>query len=449
MRKLKDKIPQKYVKDFLEMQTERFKSTLQLFSLLLIFLFVVGTLSINLIVVHRFPIRFLPAGLFVLGICYVAILIARKSSNLIILKVTSIMLLLISLLFVASNHLKGNAPVLMVLGFYVFMLFCFEFPFPWFPIEGLLVSGLVLFVYVLYYLNIVPDTSLAQESADFYQGVIMLFMAAAVIYFVKRNVIVWLIDTFILQKKIEEKTDKIQKDLVVATRVHRRLIPDSVSTKLADIGVSYVPMNYMGGDYAMFRFIDKNKLLFLIADITGHGVPAALLVNALNAEFERISAEGKTPGNLLKELDLFIKKDFGEIGMYLTAFCGQLDYRKRRFTYSNYGHPPQYVCKSRSQEILELYAQTSFLGLPVFDENVYENEIGFDRGDQILLFTDGVIEASNEKSEEFGAKNLKKFIIENRGLYVDAFNERLLAELKEFTGDKYKDDMFILNILTK
>ena len=449
MIKLKDRIPRKYVSDFLMMQAERFKSTLQVFSLLLIFLFVIGTLSINLIVVHRFPIRFWPTCLFVTGICSVAIFIARKSYNLIILKITSIMLLLGSLLVVASNHIKGNAPILVVLGFYVFMLFSFAFPFPWLPMEGLLVSGLVLLVYIAYYMNIIPSVSVAQESADFYQGIIMLLMATAVIYFVKRNVIVWFMDTFILQKKIEENNVQMQKELVLATRVHKRLIPKSVSTKLADIGVSYIPMHYMGGDYAQFRFLDRDKLLFLIADVTGHGVPAALLVNALNAEFERLSSEGKTPGHLLKELDDFIKKDFAEIGMYLTAFCGQLDYHKKKFIYSNYGHPPQYLYLSKSKNIVEIYAQTSFLGLPFPDYNVYENEIGFARGDQIILFTDGVIEASNEKKEEFGAKHLEKFIMDNRGLHVEVFNNLLLAELKEFTGDKYNDDMFILNILTK
>jgi serine phosphatase RsbU (regulator of sigma subunit) len=288
-----------------------------------------------------------------------------------------------------------------------------------------------------------------QESLDFYQGIIILLMAAAVIYFVKRNVTKRFLETYILQMRIKENSDQMKKELELATRVHRRLVPHSFSGKLADIGVSYVPMTYMGGDYAQFRFIDKNKLLFIIADVTGHGVPAALLVNALNAEFERASMEGKNPGEMLKEMDDFIKKDFAETGMYLTAFCGLLDYRGRRFLYSNYGHPPQYVYLAKKHNIMEIYAQTSFLGLPFSDESIYEDQIKFDRGDQIVLFTDGVLEARDRNKEEFGPRRLKRFILDNHVFSAEEFNHELLKRLSSFTGDKYNDDIFILNIHTK
>ncbi len=243
----------------------------------------------------------------------------------------------------------------------------------------------------------------------------------------------------------------MQKELELATRVHSRLIPHSASTRLADIAVTYVPMYYMGGDYARFHFVDKNKLIFIICDVTGHGVSAALLVNAFNTEFERLAKDGKPPGALLKEMDRFIVRDFAEINMYLTAFCGLLDYShfSRKFIYSSYGHPPQYIYRTAHSAIEKISAQTSFLGLPIEDANIYQNEMHFSKKDQILLFTDGVTEAKDIKGEEYGGERLESFIRKNNSLKAELFNQALLNELNLFARNKLRDDLFILNIKTK
>ena len=104
---------------------------------------------------------------------------------------------------------------------------------------------------------------------------------------------------------------------------------------------TYLPVYYIGGDYTKFNFLEKDKLIFIITDVTGHGVPAALLVNRIHSEYERLAKEGYSPGELLRELNKFIEEDFGSSGMYLSAFCGLLDFKKMKLTYSNYGHPSQ------------------------------------------------------------------------------------------------------------
>ncbi|MFC1590822.1 PP2C family protein-serine/threonine phosphatase, partial [Candidatus Omnitrophota bacterium] len=86
---------------------------------------------------------------------------------------------------------------------------------------------------------------------------------------------------------------------------------------------------------------------------------------------------------------------------------------------------------------------------PLEDEKVYQNEIPFKKGDRILLFTDGVIEAKNSGGDEYGDERLEAFFIENEDLQVGPFNQKLLNELNRFTGNDLKDDVFILSILTK
>jgi len=89
------------------------------------------------------------------------------------------------------------------------------------------------------------------------------------------------------------------------------------------------------------------------------------------------------------------------------------------------------------------------MGLPIEDENIYENEMPFDKGDQILLFTDGIVEARNNLKEEYGAEKLEAFLDKNQGLQTDVFNQNLIDELNLFTGKIFNDDIFILNIRVK
>jgi len=241
----------------------------------------------------------------------------------------------------------------------------------------------------------------------------------------------------------------MHKELELATRVHKTLIPKSLSTDLVDIAVMYLPMYYIGGDYAKFHFVDKDRLIFIICDVTGHGVSAALLVNRVHTEFESLAREAKEPGTLLKELNNFIIKDFGGIDMYLSAFCGLLDFKTGRLIYSNYGHPAQYIYRVRELDIQRLESQTSLLGLPFPDDGLYQSQIKFNKGDQLLLFTDGLIEASNGHGEKYGKEKIESFIKQNCNAGPDLFNQKLLEELNTFKDEGFKDDIFLLSVKIK
>ena len=135
--------------------------------------------------------------------------------------------------------------------------------------------------------------------------------------------------------------------------------------------------------------------------------------------------------------------------MYLSAFCGLLDYRSRKFIYSSYGHLPQYIWKTADSAIEKIFAQSSFLGLPTEDENIYQNEMPFRKGDRIILFTDGVTETKNTAGEQYGERKLENFIRKNHGMSLELFNQQLVAELNSFSGGKFTDDIFVLTICAK
>lgn len=275
-------------------------------------------------------------------------------------------------------------------------------------------------------------------------GIILMLVASVLSVVLRKQRIKRDIQNFLLLKEIEEKNAQIKKDLEFANLVHRTLIPQSIRTKRADIEVSYLPVSYVGGDYVKFHFWKEDSLIFFICDVTGHGIAAALMVNRIHTEFERLAKEGLAPGVLLEKLDRFIHSDFTGTGMYLSAFCGNLDFKTRRFVFSNYGHPPQFFHQAQKGTIEPLSAHTTLLGIPKAESGeIYQSETQFESGDRILLFTDGIPEAESSAGERFGMDRIEK-ILQGNPRAAD-LNKALLLSLENFTRT-LSDDVLLLSI---
>lgn len=279
----------------------------------------------------------------------------------------------------------------------------------------------------------------------FFDGMLFIAIAAALSVLLRKKRIERDIRNFLLLKEIEEKNMQIERDLEFANRIHRTLIPESLRTPRADVTVNYLPVSYLGGDYARFHFCKEDALMFFICDATGHGVAAALMVNRIHTEFERLAKEDITPGVLLQKLDRFICDDFAGTGMYLSAFCGRLDFEQKKFTFSNYGHPPQYFHQVGRSGIEALPAHTTLLGIAKEGRKIHEGEMNFGKGDRIVLFTDGIPEAVSPAGERFGMQRIEKML---KGHFPEArdFNAALLKNLTDFHQGKVFDDILVLSI---
>ncbi len=278
---------------------------------------------------------------------------------------------------------------------------------------------------------------------------VLLMVLIVVVVLVKRSEEILRQKAFAARSEVEEKNALMTKELELANKIHRSLIPVSMTSTLVDIAVSYKPMLYMGGDYAKFHFIDEKKLIFIVADVTGHGVSSALLVNRVHTEIERLLRENPEPGKLLKSLDEFINKDFGTMGYYLSAFCGLLDFGRNKLVYSNHGHPPQMLLQSSDNKIVLMESQTLLMGIGMDTADVYNTETPFAKGDRIFLFTDGVIEAKDKDGELFGYERLEEFVRRSAGAGVVGFNASLVKRLDEFQSGGQNDDIFLLTIQVK
>ncbi|MFC1699593.1 PP2C family protein-serine/threonine phosphatase [Candidatus Omnitrophota bacterium] len=446
-------IPDIYLEEFFQQQTGLIKSRIQLAGMLFVSTFFMGTVISNFFLGQASSFHQLLTWLFSISICVMAFILARKIFTIRQAKLSAFLFMTMVLAVLVRYYALESAAPFNVAMVFIFAFFGFSLMFPWFPKEIFAVLLLHCCAFGLYLFGlgtyIFKDNTIIIEVPDYLQGFVIMFLSFWVCFVVSKGERQREIENFVLLKNTESQNKQIQQELDLATRVHKTLIPKSLSSDLVDIAVMYLPVSYMGGDYAKFHFVDKLKLIFIICDVTGHGVPAALLVNRLHTEFERSARAGKPPGVLLKQLDDFIIKDFAGTNMLLSAFCGLLDFKEKKLNYSNHGHPDQYIYKISNSALSNLSSQGSLLGLPFRDENVYQQEINFDKGDRILLFTDGVTETRNRDNHEYGKDRLEEFIKQNHDLPVEAFNQKLLDEINKFKHGNFQDDVFILNLHIK
>ena len=338
----------------------------------------------------------------------------------------------------------------LVFPFYFALAFIImAFTIPWSIHELYGLSAIFILAFSAFYAGLIFITKVEilalPRFHPYFDGLLFLLIVSGLSISLRKKRIERDIENFILLKEVEEKNAQIRQDLEFANRVHQSLIPPSVRTKQADIAVSYLPVSYVGGDYAKFHFLEDGRLTFFICDVTGHGVAAALMVNRTHTEFERLAKEGHPPGRLLARLNQFIHDDFSGTGMFLSGFSGALDFKAKKFLYSNYGHPAQYLYQVSHRRVNPLPAHTTLLGIQKTDK-IHEHEVSFESGDLILLFTDGILEASSPAGEQFGSGRVENFLKDNFSLPVRTLNQALLEDLKRFNQGVSIDDVLLMSI---
>lgn len=201
--------------------------------------------------------------------------------------------------------------------------------------------------------------------------------------------------------------ERIESELQVAKDIQASLLPrlfPAFPDRLEfDIFASMDPAKEVGGDFYDFFFIDRNHLCFLIADVAGKGVPAALYMmvakTLLKSEGQRLGE----PGEILSYVNNVLASD-NDSCMFATVFCAILDIRNGEVRFANAGHNPPLVIDSRGARYLTL--KPGFVLGPMQD-TLYETErLTMKPGDTLFLYTDGVTEATNFKDEPYGDPQL-------------------------------------------
>lgn len=240
----------------------------------------------------------------------------------------------------------------------------------------------------------------------------------------------------------------INSELEMAREIQLSILPHEIP-KISglEIVARYVPMTSVAGDFYDFIIVDEKHLGILIADVSGHGLPAALIASMLKVALAAQSAHAFDPARVLAGLNQPLCGKFQR--HFVTAAYMFVDMERNRITYAGAGHPPLLLWRLSTGRTSEVSENGSPLGL--FSGGTYSAvELPVEPGDKAVLCTDGVLETRSPSEQEFGLDLFKGFLESNHTLGAEAFADSFLGELSGWSqqpeGCGKEDDVTLLVI---
>lgn len=251
-----------------------------------------------------------------------------------------------------------------------------------------------------------------------------------------------LVDRLEMQARIIEK-EKIEKELEIARRIQQSFLPNE-NTRLKGLDVAYVniPSSQVGGDYYDIIPFKDHETVFTINDVSGHGIPASLLMAIFRTNFiYRIKKDKNMVATISHLNDLIAETT--EPNHFVTSFTCLLDRKKMTLNYINAGHNPPFIL--REEELIKL-DNTSLLVGSLPNVSYEMTELTLKPADLLVLYTDGIVEAENPDGYQYTLERLQDFIRFNREYSTKEIKEKFIGELKNFIGKNFfADDVtFIL-----
>jgi PAS domain S-box-containing protein len=230
----------------------------------------------------------------------------------------------------------------------------------------------------------------------------------------------------------EKKFIKVQEELRLARDIQQHLLPETPPDIPGyDIAALNIPAKEVGGDYYDFIKISDDKLFFCLGDVSGKGIPAALLVANLQASLHSQSFITHSPRECVRNSNKLIHQNT-DFNKFITLFYGLLDTAGGQIIYCNGGHD-QPVFMAPGREIKELKTGGIPLGF-MADYEYAEEAVSFDDGNLLVLYSDGITEAMNEQEEEFGLERLNTVIKQNQKKGASDMINDILDAVMKFTG---------------
>ena len=239
----------------------------------------------------------------------------------------------------------------------------------------------------------------------------------------------------------------LMNELETARRVQLSILPHQAPRiEGLDIASRYLPMAALAGDFYDFLVLDSRRVGVLVADVSGHGMPAALVGAMLKILLADQLPHASQPAQVLAGLNQSLLGKFAD--HYVTASYAFVDTEAKIIRYAAAGHPPCLLCDSRNGGMREVMENGLYLGS--FPDATYTQvELPFSPGEWLVLYTDGLTEAGNRLGEEFGIRRVKESLCKNCASSADAQADALLAEVWHWiarqAGEELEDDVtFVL-----
>ena len=248
---------------------------------------------------------------------------------------------------------------------------------------------------------------------------------------------------------------RIDSDLHLASEVQELFLTHQFPAyKGIELDAQYLPSAQVGGDFYDFYKLSSTKFGVCVADVSGKGVPASLLMAICQTNLRHFVHKSSQPSVILKNLNQQLEQRIRQ-DMFITLFFAIIDTKNKKITYSRAGHEPGLILKATTDDkngsrVEELRGGGMAVGMvpcEIFDEMIEDHETNFENGDCLFLYTDGVTEATNDEGTEFGIKNLENFVTTNSSLSPKKINRKLISKLDSFSSSQFeRDDITLLTI---
>jgi len=248
-----------------------------------------------------------------------------------------------------------------------------------------------------------------------------------------------------MRQQLSRQLHDLRSELETARKIQMSILPREfpVSDHL-DIAARYIPASAVAGDFYDFFAIDEKRIGVFIADVSGHGMPAALIASMLKIAFASQSANASDPAAVITGLNKALCGKFE--GHFVTAAYALIDTEARTIRYAGAGHPPLLLRDAASCKTRTITENGLFLGFMPHAQYT-SVETSFQQGDVVLLYTDGIPEATKGATEDdFGEDRLKEFLDQSAEGSA-ALADSLLAALASWTGEKEPaDDITLVTV---
>jgi hypothetical protein len=239
----------------------------------------------------------------------------------------------------------------------------------------------------------------------------------------------------ILRAQTQKQRDLIQD-------VQRHLLPAMPEIPNVELAARWIPAWTVGGDYYDVIAAGPNRVAICLADVSGKGMAAALVMSNVQATVRALDASGLTPDRLIATLNRLLCRRLRR-DSFVTIFFGVLDPVSGELTFCNGGHTPPLV-RRKDGTLSRLESTGPVAG--IFAEAAYRSvTIRLDVGDRLVVFSDGVTESENASDEEFGEERLRKVLLRETALTAEDTCDAIVETLTAFRGSRpYNDDVTML-----